>query len=277
MGALAGEVVLVTGGASGLGRAIVERFLEEGARIAVLDRTPARLTDLTRVHADKLIAIAGDVRSIGDNANAVERCVAKFGKLDCAIGNAGIWDYSVTLEALPADRIDAAFDELFSVNVKGYLLLAKAALPALVRSSGALIFTVSNAGFDPAGGGPLYTASKHAVVGLIRQLAYEFAPAVRVNGVAPGPIETDLRGPDTLGMADKSIGSVNLTANAGPHVPLGLVPATADYAGGYVFLASRRDSKPATGGVLSLDTGIAIRGIGRASAGGKLAEKYGAG
>ena len=78
-------------------------------------------------------------------------------------------------------------------------------------------------------------------------------------------------------MADKSIGSVNLTANAGPHVPLGLVPATADYAGGYVFLASRRDSKPATGGVLSLDTGIAIRGIGRASAGGKLAEKYGAG
>lgn len=277
MGALTGEVVLITGGASGLGRAIVERFLEEGAHIAVLDHTPDRLADLTRTHGDNLIAIGGDVRSLGDNANAVARCVARFGKLDCAIGNAGIWDYSVALDALPDDRIDAAFDEMFAVNVKGYLLLAKAALPALVRSSGALIFTVSNAGFDPAGGGPLYTASKHAVVGLIRQLAYEFAPAVRVNGVAPGPIETDLRGLSALGLADKSIGSIDLTANAGPAVPLGHVPATADYAGGYVFLASRRDSRPATGGVLSLDTGIAIRGIGRASAGGKLAAKYGAG
>src|SRR3546814_13245073 len=84
-------------------------------------------------------------------------------------------------------------DELFGVNVKGYVLLAKASLPALVRSGGSLVYTVSNAGFDPAGGGVLYTASKHAVVGLIRQLAFEFAPPVRVNGVAPGPIDTALR------------------------------------------------------------------------------------
>ncbi|HEY1710781.1 MAG TPA: 3-(cis-5,6-dihydroxycyclohexa-1,3-dien-1-yl)propanoate dehydrogenase [Rhizomicrobium sp.] len=277
MGALAGEAVVITGGASGLGRAIVERFLEEGARVVVLDRTPDRLGDLTKAHGDKLIAVGGDVRSLADNAKAVEQCVTKFGKLDCAIGNAGIWDYSVTLDALPAGNIERAFDELFSVNVKGYLLLAKAALPALVRAKGSLIFTVSNAGFDPAGGGPLYTASKHAVVGLIRQLAYELAPSVRVNGVAPGPIETDLRGPEALGQADRSIGSVNLTANAGPAMPLAFVPATADYAGGYVFLASRRDSRPATGGVVKLDTGIAIRGIGRAAAGGGLAAKYGAG
>ena len=146
-----------------------------------------------------------------------------------------------------------------------------------MRASGALVFTVSNAGFDPAGGGPLYTASKHAVVGLIRQLAYELAPAVRVNGVAPGPIETDLRGPGALGLAERSIGSINLAAAAGPSVPLGRVPTTADYAGGYVFLASRRDSRPATGGVVSLDAGIAVRGIGRPSAGGGLVDKYCAG
>ena len=199
MGALDGQAVLVTGGASGLGRAIVDRFLADGAQVAVLDRAADRLADL----AGRIEVIAGDVRSIADNQRAVDACVARFGKLDCAIGNAGIWDYSVSLDALPAERIDAAFDEVFHVNVKGYLNLAKAALPALVRSSGALIFTVSNAGFDPAGGGPLYTASKHAVVGLIRQLAYEFAPAVRVNGVAPGPIDTDLRGPAALGLADK--------------------------------------------------------------------------
>jgi cis-2,3-dihydrobiphenyl-2,3-diol dehydrogenase len=273
MGALDGEVVLITGGASGLGRAIVERFLEEGAHIAVLDRTPERLADL----ADRVEAIGGDVRSLADNQRAVAACVARFGRLDCAIGNAGIWDYSVSLDALAPDRLDAAFDEVFHINVKGCLNLAKAALPDLVRTAGALIFTVSNAGFDPAGGGPLYTASKHALVGLIRQLAYELAPSVRVNGVAPGPIETDLRGPGALGMADRSISSVNLGAVAGPNLPLGKVPAAADYAGGYVFLASRRDSRPATGGVLNLDSGIGARGIGRASAGGGLAAKYGAG
>jgi cis-2,3-dihydrobiphenyl-2,3-diol dehydrogenase len=276
MGALAEEVVLITGGASGLGLAIVDRFVEEGARLVVLDRSADKLAELTGRFGDRVAVVPGDVRSLADTDKAVASCVERFGKLDCAIGNAGIWDYSISLDALPAERIDAAFDELFHVNVKGYLNLAKAALSALVRSSGALIFTVSNAGFDPAGGGPLYTASKHAVVGLIRQLAYELAPAVRVNGVAPGPIETDLRGPGALGLADRSIGSINLSAVAGPNVPLGRVPATADYAGGYVFLASRRDSRPATGGVLSLDAGIAVRGIGRTSAGGGLAAKYGA-
>jgi NAD(P)-dependent dehydrogenase (short-subunit alcohol dehydrogenase family) len=276
MPALTDEAVLITGGASGLGRAIVDRFLEEGARIAVLDRTPDRLAELAAANPDRLVVVAGDVRDIADNQRAVDACVASFGKLDCAIGNAGIWDYSVPLDALPAEQIGAAFDELFHVNVMGYLNLAKAALPALVRSSGALIFTVSNAGFGPAGGGPLYTASKHAVVGLIHQLAYELAPAVRVNGVAPGPIETDLRGPSALGQADRSIGSINLAEVAAPNVPLGRVPATSDYAGGYVFLASRRDSRPATGGVLSLDSGIAVRGVGRVSGGSRLAAKYGA-
>jgi cis-2,3-dihydrobiphenyl-2,3-diol dehydrogenase len=273
MGALDAETVLVTGGASGLGRAVVERFLEEGARVAVLDKTPERLADL----AGRVEAIGGDVRSLADNTRAVDAAVARFGKLDCAIGNAGIWDYSVSLDALAVDQMDAAFDEVFHVNVKGCLNLAKAALPALVRSSGALIFTVSNAGFDPGGGGPLYTASKHALVGLIRQLAYELAPAVRVNGVAPGPIETDLRGPASLGMADRSIGSLNLSGNSAPYLPLGKVPATADYAGAYVFLASRRDARPATGGVIKLDSGIGARGVGRVAGGAKLAAKYGAG
>lgn len=274
MGALDGQSVLVTGGASGLGRAIVERFLDEGARVAVLDRSPDRLAELAAASAGRLEVVGGDVRSAADNQRAVEACVRAFGALDCAIGNAGIWDYSVSLDSLPVDRIDAAFDELFDINVKGCLHLAKAALAELVRSSGSLIFTVSNAGFDPAGGGPLYTASKHAVVGLIRQLAFELAPAVRVNGVAPGPIETDLRGPDALGLADRAISSIGLSALAGPVVPLGEVPTAADYTGGYVFLASRRDGRPAVGSVLRLDAGIEVRGIGRVAGGGNLAAKY---
>jgi cis-2,3-dihydrobiphenyl-2,3-diol dehydrogenase len=273
---LEGEVVLITGGASGLGRAIVERFIEEGARVVVLDRSTDRLGTLSAAHQGVIEPIVGDVRSLADNMSAIDRCFAKFGKLDCAIGNAGIWDYSLSLDAIEPERIDSAFDEIFHVNVKGYLNLAKVALPALVRSNGALIFTVSNAGFGPAGGGPLYTASKHAVVGLIRQLAYEFAPAVRVNGVAPGPIETDLRGPEALGMAQRSIGSIDLASVAAPNVPLGKVPTPSDYAGGYLFLATRRDSRPATGGVLNLDSGIGVRGIGRPAGGAKLAAKYAA-
>lgn len=276
MGRLDGEVVLITGGASGLGRGIVERFVEEGARLTVLDRSAGRLDALAGAFADKVATVVGDVRRLGDNQRAVEACVARFGKLDCAIGNAGIWDYSRSLDALPADRLDAAFDEVFHINVKGYLNLAKAALPALVRSAGSLIFTVSSAGFDPAGGGPLYTASKHAVVGLIRQLAYELAPTIRVNGVAPGPIETDLRGPAALDMAERSISGIDLTTTAAPNVPLAFVPTPADYAGGFLFLASRRDSRPATGSVVILDTGVGVRGVGRAAAGGGLAAKYGA-
>ncbi|MEQ9527510.1 MAG: 3-(cis-5,6-dihydroxycyclohexa-1,3-dien-1-yl)propanoate dehydrogenase [Parvibaculaceae bacterium] len=269
-----GEVALVTGGASGLGRAIVDRFVEEGARVVVFDRSEAKLQDVKRSHGDAVAIHAGDVRSGPDNKAAVALAVERFGKLDCAIGNAGIWDYSVTLDDMPEEQIDGAFDELFGVNVKGYLHLAKAALPALVRSGGSLVYTVSNAGFDPAGGGALYTASKHAVVGLIRQLAFEFAPTVRVNGVAPGPIDTDLRGPAALGLADKAISSIDLPAVAAPGVPLGRVPAAAEYAGSYVYFASRRDSAPATGGVLICETGIGVRGIGVVAAGAGLAGKY---
>ena len=274
MGRLEGEVALVTGGASGLGRAIVDRFVEEGARVVVFDRSAEKLQDVKRSHGDAVAIHVGDVRAGPDNKAAVALAVEHFGKLDCAIGNAGIWDYSVTLDDMPEEQIDGAFDELFGVNVKGYLQLAKAALPALVRAGGSLVYTVSNAGFDPAGGGVLYTASKHAVVGLIRQLAFEWAPAVRVNGVAPGPIDTDLRGPAALGLAGKAISSVDLPTVAAPVVPLGRVPAPAEYAGSYVYFASRRDSAPATGGVLICETGIGVRGIGVVAAGAGLAGKY---
>tara|TARA_R110000868_G_scaffold107362_6_gene293840 strand:- start:12988 stop:13836 length:849 start_codon:yes stop_codon:yes gene_type:complete len=275
MAALEGQVVLITGGGSGLGRAIVDRFVEEGARVAIFDRDAGKLADAAKAHGDKTITVRGDVRSADDTARAVELTLERFGALDCAIGNAGIWDYQTSLDDIPTDQLDNAFDELFSVNVKGYMHLAKACLPALVRSRGSLLFTVSNAGFDPNGGGPLYTASKHAVVGLIRQLAFEFAPVVRVNGVAPGPIDSDLRGPDAMGLADTAINTFDLVAKAAPIMPLGLVPTPEQYAGAYVFYASRRDNVAATGGVLLCETGIGIRGIGTVNGGTGLTDKYG--
>lgn len=274
MSALKGEAVLITGGASGLGRAVVDRLVEEGARVAVFDRSAEKLDEVAAAHGDNVITCAGDVRSHEDAQAAVTACLQTFGKLDCAIGNAGIWDYSTALDDIPAEQLDASFDEVFHINVKGNLHLAKACLPALVRSRGSLIFTVSNAGFHPHGGGPLYTASKHALVGVIRQLAFEFAPHVRVNGVAPGPINTDLRGPQALGLSDTPISSIDLPALAIPAVPLAMVPDPEDYAGAYLYYASRRDSAPATGGVLMCETGIGIRGIGLTAAGQGLADKY---
>lgn len=276
MGALAGEVALISGGGSGLGRAIVDRFIEEGARVVVLDHKPEKLAALTESHGEAVAILAGDVRSFADNEAAVALALSRFGKLDCAIGNAGIWDYSVALADLPGDALGPAFDELMGVNVKGYLLLAKAALPALVASRGSIVFTASNAAYAPGGGGPLYTASKHAVRGLIRQLAHELAPAIRVNGVAPGPIETDLRGPASMGLEGQAIDTIGLTAMASAAMPLALVPAARDYAGGYVFFASRRDNIAATGSLLELDCGIGIRGIGQPAGGAGLAKRFGA-
>lgn len=267
MGRLQDQVILVTGGASGLGRAVLARCLEEGARVGVLDRSRDGLAQLQDDFGGRIVTTAGDVRSLADNERALEATLAAFGKLDCAIGNAGIWDYSIDLIDLPADKIDAAFDEVFHVNVKGYLLLAKAAAAALVESRGSMIFTISNAGFYPDGGGPLYTASKHAAVGLVRQLAFELAPFVRVNGVAPGGIATDLRGPDSLGMAERSIASIDMSSSAAERLPIGKLPEAQDYAAAYIFFAARAENIPATGSVLNYDGGLGIRGLRQTVAG----------
>jgi cis-2,3-dihydrobiphenyl-2,3-diol dehydrogenase len=275
MGWLEGQVALVTGGASGLGRAIVERFIAEGARVAILDRAHhaiERIKEDLREHKERLLAFEGDVTNFEDDHRAVAVAAREWGKLDCFVGNAGIWDFSTALAALPADgaKLGAAFDEVFGINVKGCLFGARAAMAALLRSRGNIIFTVSNAGFYPDGGGPLYTASKHAVVGLVRQLAYELAPKVRVNGVAPGPISTDLRGPQSLGMAERSIGSLPLEEFVRRSMPLGRVPAPADYAGIYVLLASAANASTTTGTVINCDGGMGVRGFVRTAGGENL-------
>lgn len=262
MARLAGQTVLVTGGASGLGAAIVEKCMDEGANVGVLDRSAAGCEAMQERYLERIVTVTGDVRSFADNARAVSACEERFGALDCAIGNAGIWDYSVALVDIPEDKLADTFDEIFGINVLGYTMLAKAAMAALVRSKGSMVFTVSNAGFLPDGGGVLYTASKHAVVGLIRQLAFELAPHVRVNGVAPGAIATQLKGPASLGMEARRFPGERLTENAASFVPLGRMPSPADYASAYVFFACREDNVPATGSVLNYDGGFGARGIG---------------
>ncbi len=271
------EVALITGGASGLGLAIVKRFLKEGARVAVMDKSESALktmrTQLGEYEDKRILTITGDVRSFDDNDRAITACVGEFGKLDCAIGNAGIWDFSVPLVNIPPETLSDSFDEMFRVNVLGYMNLAKAALKPLVASRGSLIYTVSNAGFHPDGGGPLYTATKHAVVGLIRQLAFEFGPYVRVNGVAPGAINTNLRGSESLGQSDRVIPGDTLEQVIPDAIPIGKLPTPDDYAGAYAFFACREDNVPSTGTILNHDGGVGVRGFGRPRAGDNLPDK----
>src|SRR5262249_30599236 len=139
-----------------------------------------------------LLTIEGDVRDPGANREAVRLAVDAFGGLDIFIGNAAVFDGFVAVTELQPDLLRPAALELLDINVVGYLLGAHASAGELARRRGSLIFTVSNAAFAAGGGGALYTASKHAVLGLVRQLAYELAPEVRVNGVAPGGTLTTL-------------------------------------------------------------------------------------
>ncbi|HDR9486441.1 TPA: cis-2,3-dihydrobiphenyl-2,3-diol dehydrogenase [Burkholderia aenigmatica] len=273
---LNGEVALVTGGGAGLGRAIVDRYVAEGARVAVLDKSAAGLEELRKRHGDAIVGVEGDVRSLDSHREAVARCVETFGKLDCLVGNAGVWDYLTQLVDIPDDLISEAFEEMFAVNVKGYILAAKAALPALYRSKGSAIFTVSNAGFYPGGGGVLYTAGKHAVIGLIKQLAHEWGPRIRVNGIAPGGIlGSDLRGLKTLDLQDKSISTFPLDDMLKSVLPTGQAATAEEYAGAYVFFATRGDIVPLTGSVLNCDGGMGVRGLFDASLGACLDKHFG--
>ena len=260
MGWLDETVVLVTGAGSGLGRAIVDRFLAEGATIGVLEINPAKAQALRAEHGARISVTVGDATRFADNQRAVAETVTAFGRLDVFVGNAGLWDYGLSLDALPAERLDAAFDEIFALNVKAYLLGAKAAVEELRRTQGSMIFTASNAAFWPGGGGALYTASKHAVVGLVRQLAYELAPDVRVNGVAPGGMPTDLRGPHALGLADTSWSSKPVDQIVERFSPLERPAAAIDYTGHYVLLASRPNASTVTGSVHNCDGGVGVRG-----------------
>lgn len=255
MGWLNGKVALVTGGGSGIGRAVVDRFVEEGARVAVLERFPERVERLKADLGDAVAAIRGDVTRLEDNERAVEKTVTAFGQLDIFVGNAGVQDSFVSLADFDKEKLSDAFDELFGVNVKGYVLGAKASLPELLKRDGCMIFTASIAGFMPGGGGPLYTASKHAVVGLIRQLACELAPKVRVNGVAPGGTLTDLRGLAVLGRSERS--------HFATHPDTARLQSPRSHAGAYVFLASRENSEATTGAIIHSDGGAIVRSITR--------------
>lgn len=264
-GWLDGRVALVTGAADGIGRAVVLRYLAEGASGVVgVDRDAAALARLAvEAGTARFAGVTGDVREYATHERAVQLARERFGGLDVLVANAGLFDFRRPLRSYSAESLAATMDELFAVNLRGYLYAAMAAREALVARRGSLIATASVASFHSGGGGILYTMGKHAVVGLVRQLALELAPDVRVNGVGPGGTLTGLRGTDTLGQAARAINAnpEAFDARVGAAVPLGFAQRPEHHTGLYVLLASGANAPAVTGEIFMSDGGVGARSV----------------
>ncbi|MFB4271531.1 SDR family NAD(P)-dependent oxidoreductase [Nonomuraea sp. GTA35] len=187
---VAGAAVLVTGAASGIGRATVDLLLDQGARIVAVDldgNSLATLRDLAGV-----VTLAGDVAEEAVNQAAVKLAVQTYGRLDGVVLNAG------TGGTLPWEhpRAVAAAERIFAVNLRGPMLGIRAAAPALREAGGgAIVVTASVAGLRADPGTWAYNASKSAVLNLVRAAALDYAAAgIRVNAVAPGLTSTRIAG-----------------------------------------------------------------------------------
>ena len=256
---LTGKRALVIGAGSGIGRAVHDAFVANGAVVVVLDRDPAKGDDLRRSSPTTTV-VTGDATDPSVNEAAVAATVDTHGGLDVLVNCVGIFDFYRGVRELSATELVTAFDEVFQVNVTASLLGVHAALGPLTQSRGNVVLTSSTSGFHPGRGGVLYVASKFAVRGLVVALAHELAPDVRVNGVAPGgTVATDLRGPAALGLEGQSLGDRPGRADElAARTPLAVALTPIDIAQSYVFLASN-GARGITGTFLHPDGGIDVK------------------
>ena len=279
MAQLEGQVALVTGGGSGIGRAVVDRYVEEGARVCIMDISAERLAELSRLYGERVIGVQGDATTVEANERAVRQTVEKFSKLDVFVANAGLGDAFRELIDIPTADVPRVYKEIFDLNVLAVIIGARVAVKELVKTQGSIIVTLSNSSFYPDGGGVMYIASKHAALGIVRQLAHEFAPMVRVNGVSPGATKTDIRMPASFGLDERGerirthTHPSNTDAAVEAVTPLKMHAEPADHSGAYVLLASRRDSKAMTGTVVKSEAGLGIRGLRRVRGGDELRKR----
>lgn len=188
MGALDGRVALVTGGASGIGLATVRRMKDEGARVAAVDLAEPQGDDPSDLH------VVADVADPSAWPGIVERVEAQLGPLQVAYLNAGV----VTKQRDITELTDEQYRRVMRVNVDGVVFGVREAARAMQRHGGGqIVCTASLAGIVPFGHDPVYTASKHAVVGLVRSLAEQLdGKGIHIAAVCPGIVETPLIGND---------------------------------------------------------------------------------
>ncbi|MDN7012963.1 SDR family oxidoreductase [Methanoculleus sp. FWC-SCC3] len=190
---LENKVAIVTGASSGMGAAIAKRFAKEGASIVALARRKERLqTLIDEIAADggRAIAVAGDVTRDGDVENVVKTAVREFGKLDVVVNNAGLLDRFVPVAELDSDLWNAVIE----VNLTGPMRMFRAAIPEMVKVGGGAFVTIASiGGLHGCRAGAAYTASKHGVIGLAKNVAYMYAvKGIRSNVIAPGGVKTEI-------------------------------------------------------------------------------------
>jgi NAD(P)-dependent dehydrogenase (short-subunit alcohol dehydrogenase family) len=240
-------VVLITGALTGIGRATAFAFAKQGARVVVSGRRDdagaALVIDLRALGAEAAF-VRADVRHEDDVRNLVEKTVASFGQFDVAVNNAGTEGTPGPVTEQSAETYSATFD----TNVLGTLLSMKHELRLmLAQKAGSIINISSTMGQRGAPGASLYTASKHAVEGLTKSAALEAAGAgVRVNAVAPGPVETE--------MLTRFTGSAERKAGLVAGVPMKRAGTPNEIADAIVFLASAQASF-ITGQIINVNGG----------------------
>jgi len=227
-----GKVALVTGATSGIGRATAVAFAQEGASVVVAGRREAEGGDTVRAierEGAKALFVRTDVSREADVAAMVEAAVATFGRIDVALNNAGTEGAGQPV----ADESEENFDRVFAINVKGTLLSMKHEIRAMQKTGGGAIVNVSSiVGHIAFAGASVYTASKHAVIGLTRAAALEHAKSgIRINVVSPAAVATE--------MMERFVGgSEQMKAAFAAMHPMGRVGQPEEIAQTVLFLAS---------------------------------------
>jgi NAD(P)-dependent dehydrogenase (short-subunit alcohol dehydrogenase family) len=250
MGKLAGQAALVSGGASGIGKAIAQLFLEQGAQVVISDINGAQLDASTKELAEygEVVGVAGDVRSMADAGTMVQTAVERFGRLDVLVCNAGI------TSVMPIEQLDEAeWDAVLTTNVKGMFTLVKHAVPQMKSQGGGKIITLgSEMGIVAVPESPAYNASKGAVIMFTKSIAIDLIRHnIRVNSLCPGITRTLLLQAEV----DNSLDPEKTAAEQASWAPIMRVADPREIAQGALFLASD-DSSFAVGSSLVLDGGF---------------------
>ena len=238
------KVALITGGDSGIGRAVAVLFAREGADVAIThlpqEAADARETvEAIEAEGGKAFAISGDIRKPAFASRAVKRTIAKLGKLDILVNNAAYQQHQESLDELSATQ----WDRTFKTNIYGYFFMAKAALPHLKKGS-AIINTGSITGLEGSKHLLDYSATKGAIHAFTKSLAQNLVEkGIRVNCVSPGPVWTPLN------PSDKDAKDV---AKFGADTPMKRPAQPEEIAPAFVYFASEIDSSYVTGEVLTL-------------------------